>query len=144
MMLTPHFQLEEFYFSSTATRLGIDNYPPLEVIPNIAKCALGLEAVRALLGNPITLDSGYRCAALNKAVGGAANSAHMDGFAADFICPGFGPPLAIVKEIQWSDLEFDQCIYEGQWCHLSFAPTMRREILTAHFGPAGTTYTEGV
>jgi uncharacterized protein YcbK (DUF882 family) len=35
------------------------------------------------LGNPITVNSGYRCPELNKAIGGVANSQHLIGQAAD-------------------------------------------------------------
>jgi len=142
-MLTPHFDLDEFVFSSTAQRLGIDNTPPLGLIPAIAKCALGLEQVRDILGQPIRIDSGYRCPMLNKAVGGAANSAHMDGYAADFTTP-FGSPLEVVKALVAANMDFDQLIQEGTWTHISFAPSLQRQVLTAHFTAGGTVYTEGV
>lgn len=143
MNLTDHFTLEELIFSSTAQRLGIDNTPGLETIAALTRTAMGLEQIRALLSAPMHIDSGYRCPALNKAVGGASESAHVDGWAADFICPGFGEPLAIVKAIEASGIDFDQCIQEGAWVHVSFAPTLRRQILTAHFSTNGTTYTQG-
>lgn len=144
MQLSPHFSLEELTASSTARRLGIDNTPPAEALANLAVTANGLEGVRSLLGQPMRIDSGFRCPALNRAVGGAKTSAHMSGYAADFVCPEFGDPLAIVKAIAASELPFDQVIQEGTWVHISFDPQLRRRILTAHFGPGGTTYTEGV
>ena len=142
--LTEHFALEELTFSSTATRLGIDNSPSLEIVACLTQCAMGLEKIRALLGQPMHIDSGYRCPDLNKAVGGAADSAHMQGYAADFICPAFGTPLEIVHAIQAAGIPLDQCIQEGTWVHVSFAPAMRNEYLTAHFADSGATYTEGV
>ncbi len=144
MNLTMHFTLEELCASSTGTRLGIDNTPSEEVAEHLAILAQGLEQVRTLLGFPMHIDSGYRCSELNTAVGGAAHSAHMDGWAADFVCMGFGSPLAIVRAIVASPIQFDQCIQEGHWVHISFAPALRRRVLTAHFGPNGTTYTEGI
>lgn len=143
MTLTDHFTLAELMRSSVAERKGIDNSVPDRLLPHLFILAVGLEQVRALLGFPLHIDSGYRCPALNAAVGGAKQSAHMDGFAADFICPAFGDPLSIVKAIEASDIKFDKCIQEGTWVHISFAPAMRRELLTAHFGPNGTTYTQG-
>lgn len=143
MTLTDHFTLAELMRSSVAERKGIDNSVPDRLLPHLFILAVGLEQVRALLGFPLHIDSGYRCPALNAAVGGAKQSAHMDGFAADFICPAFGDPLSIVKAIEASDIKFDKCIQEGTWVHISFAPAMRREILTAHFGDQGTTYTQG-
>ena len=162
--LSPHFTLEEMCFSSTAVRLGIDNTPTPEIVAHLTVLANALEPVRALLGHPMHIDSGYRCSALNKAIGGAPNSAHMDGYAADFVCPDFGSPLEIVKAIALHELPdlydvasamgefdsgdeqekvkasmyaktvlFDQLIQEGTWVHISFAPTMRGQVLTAHF-----------
>jgi hypothetical protein len=143
--LSTHFTLEELTGSSTAVRLGIDNAIPAELLSNLQNVATGLELVRALLGNiPMSIDSGYRCAALNKAVGGASDSAHMQGYAADFICPSFGVPLDIVKAIQASAIQFDQLIQEGTWVHISFDPRTRMEVLTATFTNGVASYKQGV
>ena len=141
MNLTTHFTLEELIFSSTATRLGIDNAPGVPIRENLRVLAEGLERVRTILGAPMHIDSGFRCPQLNQAVNGATESAHLIGYAADFVCSGFGTPLEIVNRLKTSDVMFDQCIEEGTWVHISFDPQGRREILTAHFGPSGTTYT---
>lgn len=144
MNLTAHFTLEELTASSTGARLKINNTPSEEIVERLRQVAMKMEQVRSLLGHPIHVDSGYRCSALNTAVGGAARSAHMEGWAVDFVCMGFGSPLEIVAAIIASPIQFDQCIQEGHWVHISFAPAMRRRVLTAHFGPNGTTYTEGI
>ena len=147
MNLTIHFKLEEFTESSTAVRLGIDNDPSPEIIAHLQIVADGLERVRDILGVhdfPIMIDSGYRCPKLNAAIGGAANSAHMTGYAADFICPKWGEPLDIVKKIADSDLKFDQLIQEGKWVHISFDPQMRQQILTAHFIDGKAHYELGI
>ncbi len=143
MQLTPHFSLEELTSSSTAQRKGIDNTPSVSGIAHLTRLALGLEEVRDLLGHPMHINSGYRCPELNQAVGGSKTSAHMEGWAADFVCPDFGSPLKIVRAIVSSHIQFDQIIQEGTWVHISFSPLMRREVLTAHFGPGGATYTKG-
>jgi len=143
--LTSHFTLEELVFSSTAERLGIKNQPSAAILENLKVLAAGLEQVRGELGAPMHIDSGFRCPELNAAVKGAAKSAHLDGFAADFVSNQFGTPLEIVKKIQASSIVFDQCIQEGTWVHISFDPKLRKQVLTAHFGgPGGTTYTNGV
>jgi zinc D-Ala-D-Ala carboxypeptidase len=146
MKLSEHFSLDEFVFSSTALRKGIDNSPSLEIISHLTTLANGMEKVRLLLGEyPIHVDSGYRCFQLNKAVGGAMTSAHMDGYAADFISPDFGTPYQIVKAIKNSNIVFDKVIMEHSWAHISFAPTARKIILTANFDKTGhATYTAGV
>jgi hypothetical protein len=144
MNLTEHFTLEELTFSSTATVRGIDNTPTPEIVANLTTLCATLEELRAFLGFPMHIDSGYRCTALNMAVRGVPTSAHVTGFAADFICPQFGEPLAIVKALNTSGLKWDQVIQEGTWVHLSVAPTMRQEILTAHFVNGVASYQQGI
>ncbi len=146
MNLTEHFSLAELTASATAQRLGIDNHPGLEIISHLTQLAVQLERVRHALGdNPLIISSGYRCPELNQAVGGARRSAHMEGWAVDFTCPGFGSPLQIVKALAATGLPFDTLIQEGRWVHISFRPGARRKVLTAHFNPAGgkPTYTAG-
>lgn len=78
------FTLEEFTRSSTAKRLKIDNTPSDEVVRNIQYgVQMVLDPLRRILQTPIIITSGYRCAALNKAVGGVVNSWHTKGNAAD-------------------------------------------------------------
>jgi zinc D-Ala-D-Ala carboxypeptidase len=144
MQLTQHFTLEELTFSSTAQRLGIDNSPTPTLAAHLTRLAMGLEQIRALLGAPMHIDSGYRCPALNKAVGGVLNSAHLDGYAADFVAPEYGTPLQVARAIAGSGIPFDQVIQEGTWVHVSFDPRLRRNALTATFGPNGATYSGGV
>lgn len=133
--LTPHFSLSEFTDSDTATRLGIDNDAPLEVVKNLKRTALGLELVRARLNNnAIRISSGYRCEALEKVLcDGAyrawcklrgkpindqswaeyfARKSHSKGEAADFTCPTAGTPEQLVRILAGSAVEFDQLIAE--------------------------------
>lgn len=142
--MSANFTITELTFSDTALRKRIDNTPDAEKLANLNKLAEELEKVRALLGAPMNINSGYRCKELNRLIGGAKNSAHMDGFAADFTCAQFGTPLQIVQKISASNIDFDQAISEGTWVHISFAPTKRRDVLTAHFGSGSTTYTKGI
>ena len=87
-LLTPHFKLSEFIKSSTATARKIDNTPSQEVISNLqVLCQNVLEPLREYFNCPIIIGSGYRSPALNKAVGGVANSQHMTGEAADIHLP---------------------------------------------------------
>jgi hypothetical protein len=72
-----------------------------------------------------------------------ARKAHPRGYAADFTAAGFGDPLSIVKVIEASDIAFDQVICEGKWVHISFSPTMRREVLTATFTAGTASYSKG-
>jgi len=138
--LSANFHLDEFVTSQTAARRGIDNTPSPEVIKRLRNTAKGLERVRAVLGKPILISSGYRSPALNKAVGGSATSDHINGDAADFISPGFGTPIAICRAIVAAGIKFDQLIEEGTWVHISFGPRMRGQILTMRNGK----YTAGL
>lgn len=115
--LTEHFTLEAMIATS---HRDIDNTPSPEIVEKLKVTARGLEHVRVLLGVPILINSGYRCQALNDAVGGSRQSQHMRGEAADFIAPAFGTPLAICRVLEASDLRFDQLIDEGGWVHCSF------------------------
>lgn len=141
MMLSQNFSLEELTASETAERAGIDNTPSPEVIAQLTILAAGLEKIRSVLGFPVHINSGYRCPALNQAVGGAANSQHMLGQAADLICPSYGPPVAICRLIINSQIAFDQLILEYTWVHVSFVSDQPRgSVLTLK----GKQYVEGI
>lgn len=81
MLETPkHFTLKEL----TATNTGLPNSPETwGQVGNLHRLALFLDGVRADFGRAIRVNSGFRAAAVNKAVGGSATSAHMKGLAAD-------------------------------------------------------------
>lgn len=132
MNLTDHFTLEELTHSQTAARLGLDNEPPPAVVDALTRTAHGLEMVRVLLQAPILVSSGYRSPLVNRAVGGAANSQHILGEAADFTAPGFGDPTEIVRAIMRSTrpIPYDQLIVEfGRWVHISFSRSPRHQAL---------------
>ncbi|MGS0744007.1 D-Ala-D-Ala carboxypeptidase family metallohydrolase [Glaciimonas sp. GG7] len=136
--LTAHFTLEELVHSNTARTLGIDNTPPPDISANLRRLARFDELVRLELdGAAMSISSGYRCPVLNRAVGGASNSAHLHGLANDFIAPAFGTPMAICQKLDQSYLQFDQLIYERAgtkvWVHLGIAAEgvkPRRQVLT--------------
>jgi zinc D-Ala-D-Ala carboxypeptidase len=148
MNITPHFTLEEM--SVTQIR-GIDNTPPQDLVRRLMAVCNTLEVVRWLLGNaPMLITSGYRCPEINDRVGGAKDSAHLQGWAADFVCPAFGPPLKIAYAIADSAIKFDQLINEGAkgtslgWVHISVDPRLRRQVLTADFNSGSAVYTAGL
>ena len=144
MNLSPHFSLAELVASQVATRKGIDNAPTPAIVTNLTRLAALLEQVRALVGAPIAISSGYRSPALNKAVGGAANSAHVLGLAAD-ISTAKLTPKALALLIRQSDIAFDQLIYEGTWVHIALSVgALRRQVLTAKFAGGGVSYVAGI
>jgi hypothetical protein len=142
--LSPSFTLEELSFSQVAARKGIDNTPNDFEIANLTRlCAEILEPGRLLLGVPLHIDSGFRAALVNAAVGGARNSAHLDGRAADCIPIGISLQAAFDR-LRTSQLPYDQIIIEcNAWIHLAIAPTdvpPRREALVASGYPGTWTY----
>lgn len=132
------FTLRQLIYSDTARARGIDNTPPPDAQAQLQRLALRLNEVQRLLGHPLRINSGYRCAALNEAVGGAPNSQHCRGEAVDFHCPLFGPPAAIARAIAQSAIDFDQCILEyGRWVHLSISAQPRRGLLSIYDADLG-------
>ncbi|MGA3103939.1 MAG: D-Ala-D-Ala carboxypeptidase family metallohydrolase [Terriglobales bacterium] len=133
MNISEHFSLEEMTFSETAARLGIDNAADPEIVANLKCVAALMEKVRALLGKPITVHSGYRAPRVNEAVGGVATSAHCFGLACDFVCGQYGTAAEVALAILKSELEYDQLILEYGWVHIGLAKEgtrPRREALT--------------
>ena len=125
MNLSPHFALSELTISSQYPE--IPNQPDNIILARLETLAWRMELVREILGNqPIHVSSGYRSKALNEAIKGSKNSAHMEGRAVDFTCPKYGNPSSIVAAIRphIMELGLDQVILEkpastnGGWVHL--------------------------
>lgn len=144
MNLSANFTFAEATHSETATRKGIDNMPPPEVLANMGEAADGMEEIRAFLDAPIYVSSWYRSPKLNAAIGGSPTGAHPEGWAIDFTAPKFGTPLEICKAILDSDIKFDQLLAEGLWVHISFAPAMRQIAMSVTFLGGRPTYTMGI
>ena len=119
-----YFTLDELIHSDTADRLGIDNSPTCDAIQCIDDLVTNvLDRLRSEWDRPIIVTSGYRCKELNAAVGGARNSQHLKGQAADIVSDDFEAFRRFVR--RWcKDNEFDQCIFEHcgdkEWVHISF------------------------
>lgn len=130
MRLSPHFTLDELTHSETAARLGIDNTPPPDVVDTLRRTAAYLEDVRARLGVPLIVSSGYRCLLLNRALKSRDDSQHLKGEAVDFIAPAFGKPRQIVDALQDSEVAYDQLLLEfDRWVHISFSARNRRQAM---------------
>jgi len=116
------------------------------VLKNLRVLADGLERVRAVLGYPMRISSGYRSPLLNAIVGGSRNSYHLRGLAADFTCPDFGSPRDVAMAIVTAanSIDYDQVIHEGRWVHIQFANNPRRQVLTATFANGGVAYSKGI
>lgn len=72
-----YFTIKELCASDTARRKGIENEPTSEIVRNLTALVDNiLDPLREAWGKPIIVNSGYRCDALNKAVGGVPSSQH--------------------------------------------------------------------
>ena len=153
MNLTQHFTKEELIYSDTAKKCKINNEPneiQLKVLKHT--CEYLLEPLRKLLNQKyitycnksvdkvvINITSGFRCASLNKKVGGATTSQHLNGSAVDFEVvlkfkngTKFKLPYTevfsfIKRYNKAGKLSVDQCILEhsgtANWVHISYHPS---------------------
>lgn len=141
MKLGRHFTLDEFTHSQTAARRGLKNDPGVTELANLQALVENvLDPLRDALGKPIRVSSGFRSAAVNRAIGGSATSQHTLGQAADFTVPGM-TTQEVVDAVRALGLPFDQLIEEfGRWVHVSHGPRHRRQVLRARRTRAGTKY----
>jgi hypothetical protein len=84
MNLSKNFTLQELVASSKASKYNINNTPNAEQLANLKKLAeTVLQPIRDEFKQPIKVSSGFRCPKVNSLVGGAKNSDHIFGAAAD-------------------------------------------------------------
>lgn len=128
-----YFSIHELCASVRAEELGIKNEPTQEVCQNLKLLvAKILDPARQALGKPITVNSGYRCAKLNKVIGGSPTSHHVTGQAAD-IELGNKSKQENKQLYDWiaRNCEFDQLIneYDYAWIHVSYREGKNRKQL---------------
>lgn len=121
-----YFTIKELIDSDTAKAKGINNSPTTEVRANLVTLIETLlDPLREAWKSPIRVTSGYRCAALNKAVKGSSTSAHLYGCAADIV--PINGKIAEFKEFcrKYFDVRrhlYDQVILEdngkSEWVHI--------------------------
>lgn len=112
-----YFSITEFLRSDAAEKHQVSNIPTdeelLKVLININALVNNvLDPLRAMIGRPIIITSGYRSRQVNELVGGSNTSQHLLGQAADIHVQGFTPEqMEIVFEIAQMYLDFDQLIF---------------------------------
>ena len=124
-----YFTIHELTHSDTAHQKGIDNTPPPAIKVKLTSMINNLlDTIREAWGGPITVNSGYRCPVLNKAVGGASTSQHQKGEAADITVGSPELNRQLFDLITTGDFDFDQLIDESHysWIHISFAAGKNR------------------
>ena len=126
-----YFSIAELTASATAERLAIDNTPPSAARKMLTILVEQLlDPIRRHYGAPIIVTSGYRCPALNTAVGGVTNSHHIVGCAADITTGTIDNNrklFALIIDMQSTHgLRFTQLIAEEgyRWLHISYVPGM--------------------
>ena len=121
MNLSEHFTLEELTHTD---HREFDNTPNEAELANLVRLAEFMEQVKEVLGGkPIIVNSAFRSAEVNRAVGSSDRSQHRRGTACDFRVPGMTPDQ-VVRAIIAANLPFDQCIREfDRWTHISIPNT---------------------
>lgn len=91
-----------------------------------------LQPLREAICHPIQVNSGFRCAELNKAVGGSKNSQHLTGEAADIVIIKamsiYEQFKLIYRTLIEKSIPYGQIIYEHRWIHISL-PNESRKIV---------------
>lgn len=144
MKLSKNFTLAELTFSNVAIQRGIYNEPNQQQIQNLEILVTKvLQPIRDYFAKPVTIASGFRSAPLNRAIGGALNSQHLHGEAADIRIHSVG------NDIVWEYIRtfmpngFDQLILEHcyaadphrGWVHVSYREGKNRKEALSCVGP---------
>lgn len=116
--ITKDFSYREFERSEVADAKHIYNViTSFEVRDSIQALTENvLQPLRDAWGKPLKVNSGYRCKALNAAVGGVPTSQHVKGEAADIAA---GDPVKLARLAVKLGLPFDQMILYPTFVHFS-------------------------
>ena len=135
--LSPHFTLGEL----CKTKTGIENLPNEAQVENLKRLCRWLERLRRRWNDkygdgddPIIINSGFRSAAVNKAVGGVPTSNHLTGCAVDIRVAGLEQLMryaVILLDISDESKEdFDELLLERKgavmWLHFAVRPSGNR------------------
>ena len=122
MKISKNFRMDEFNVSASNPELakGI----PINIRPAIiALVTHVLQPLCDKTGWTCYVNSGYRSIELNRAVGGALQSQHMKGEAADCVFKKDGKPVPIIDVLRLAtamNLPFDQMIAYPTFVHFSY------------------------
>jgi len=132
--ITTNFKWYEVFQSDTAARLGIDNVSTdpkvLELIKYLFETCV--QPVRDILNAPLRINSGFRCKALNAAIGGSPTSFHSIGGAVDLSSPNFQVPLlnifdAIHERGFYTELIAEEISDSSGWIHVALVKGRTQE-----------------
>ena len=127
MKISHNISYAEAIHSNTAKRKGIDNTPNPTQVENMKVTAEKIfQPLREWVGGPIKVNSFFRSAELNKAIGGSKTSQHCKGQAIDIDDVYGYMSNADMYEFIKNNLSFDQMIWEfgnsdnPDWVHVSY------------------------
>lgn len=112
-----YFSYSEFFKSDTAEKYQVNNISEdaqlSQVLGNIKALVLNvLDPLRAMIGRPIIITSGYRSQRVNELVGGSKTSQHLSGKAADIHVQDYTPQqMEMVYRTIQMYYDFDQLIF---------------------------------
>lgn len=152
-MTTPvsrHLTLEQLVHTSRPIANGLQQTLRYGHIHSAEQIRKDLERTARDLMDPLidkfgpgVISSGYRCPALNRAVGGSTNSAHLVGLAVDW-----QPSVTIREAMEWAGsqhLPFDRLIVEERgatrWLHVQEPPAGAAPLRLFFESPRGGIYT---
>ena len=131
--LSEHFTLGEL--TKSGSHPEVYNIPSHEAIANLTNLTKWLEILRKTRGEPIVINSGYRSPQLNRKIGGAANSNHLTGCAADIRTSGMEQAICyaaiLINYAKESQHDFDELLieknrYGAVWVHFAVRPSNNR------------------
>lgn len=121
--LSPHFKFSELVTTDDKELKALNADEGYKVKDKLVKLAEFAESVRAVLGCPLIVTSGFRCEKLNKRIGGSAMSQHLFGEAIDIIPMKMSASFEAFTKIIISGISYGQIILEkrgnGHLIHIS-------------------------
>jgi zinc D-Ala-D-Ala carboxypeptidase len=134
IQLSKNLVLSEMTRSESAKRRGISNQPTKGHIENMKYLAEKVfQPIRDHFGVPIRISSGYRSAALNRAIGGSQTSFHSLGCAIDIDNENTSITNKEIFHFIKDNLEFTELIWEKgndnepSWVHVGIVKGREKE-----------------
>lgn len=126
-----NFSIKELIHSDIAHQNNINNTPNIEQCDNLLNLIFYvLQPIRDKIKKPITVTSGFRCPKVNFFCGGAVNSNHLKGCAADIIPAGNN--FKEIYDYVVNNLDYDECFIETnskgkKWLHIAYVKGQNRK-----------------
>lgn len=126
-----NFSISELVKSDIAKKNNIENIPSLAQSDNILNLIFYvLQPIRNKINKKIIVTSGFRSPKVNFFCGGAINSNHLSGCAADIIPDGRN--FREIYDYVVNNLDYDECFIETnskgiKWLHVAYRKNNNRK-----------------